>query len=147
MNPEKEQPRIGGSGSKITSTASAARQRAEELFFTRNSLDSGRIRKPRVNCAEALLRAYLGDNAELPAQAEDFHELGYGNADGGRCGAMVAGEHILKLRSPGNRQRFIETFSAEAGEIHCRSIKRHTGTSCAQCVSIAASLLDNMLSP
>jgi hypothetical protein len=93
----------------------------------------------RGNCAQAVARAWAEKNASEMEPHEPFAVAGGGRAPGGCCGALhaareLAGEH---------KEPLTEQFKARAGGFtECRDIRRNRVMPCAECVGLAATLLE-----
>jgi hypothetical protein len=96
--------------------------------------------KERLNCAQSILKAF-GHRKDMTRNEIDAAQaLGGGKAAGGVCGALHAA--LLLLDGPEKKQAFREAFVERAGSELCREIRAMKIINCAQCVELAAGLLD-----
>ncbi len=94
----------------------------------------------QLGCAQSVLRGFqllCGIAEEQVIQAK---ALGGGRAKDGRCGALHAALH-LAAESP-KAGEMAAAFATKAGSEHCREIRALKKVICAQCVELAATLLD-----
>jgi len=94
----------------------------------------------RLNCAQSVLRGFqhlCGIPEEHVVQAKSS---GGGRAAEGRCGALHAAITIAgaSLRAAD----LTAEFAVKAGSLYCREIRAKKKLTCAQCVELAATLLD-----
>lgn len=128
---------------------------AEKLFLAPVSLDASVLGTRKVNCAEAILRAYLGDRSALPAGVKNFRALGWGHAPEGECGAYFAAGYVIDQltfagpaagRTRASKRRAFESeFIRRIGSKTCTCIKKDRLASCRQCVAVGVDLLDRVL--
>jgi hypothetical protein len=96
----------------------------------------------RINCAEAISRAYHKDIAPLSeSDLKDFKKCGYGKAPGKKCGAYYAAEYLLERGKPDMLGDFQEYFKQEAGSLICPEIKKGKALPCEECVATVARYL------
>lgn len=88
----------------------------------------------RLNCAQSVYRGFQSPEEKIVAA----QNLGGGKAEGGRCGALAA---ALDLAGGEAADKLLEAFTAKAGAERCREIRARKEVSCAQCVELAAKLL------
>lgn len=85
------------------------------------------------NCAEAVADGF--GRVEI---MEQMKKSGGGRAPDGLCGALYA---ALTVLPPEISETVLAEFAAAAGSDKCKEIKGSTRTSCADCVRIAAELV------
>ena len=86
------------------------------------------------NCAQAVADG-LGRGDLVPELAA----CGGGRAPEGLCGALHS---ALLLVKPENREAVKAEFAAAAGALTCSAIKGETKFPCAECVKVAAELVE-----
>ena len=99
-------------------------------------------RKKRMNCAEAVAGAWqkvTGKNLEV---LESMSECGCGRAPMGLCGAIYAAQLVS---DEDNKAELTNQFADAAGSLTCREIRSKRKLSCAACVELAATLLEENL--
>ncbi|MEZ4485502.1 MAG: hypothetical protein R2864_13250 [Syntrophotaleaceae bacterium] len=102
------------------------------------------FKKKRMNCAEAVGEAWQKAAGKDLDVMVSLSECGSGHAPMGLCGAVYAAQ----LASDGNqRAELNRRFADAAGSLLCREIRSMRKLSCAACVELAASLLDENLQP
>lgn len=105
-------------------------QEAAELFHG----------KERLNCAQAVLKAFQKE-ASLPEQAiRDTEFSGGGRALGGMCGALYGATMLVQDQN--TKDLIIDQFTKTAGSTKCREIRSLRQLSCCGCVALAASLVE-----
>lgn len=113
-------------------------QHSMELF-------KGTKGKKRINCAEAILRAYHEHIAPLSEEnLKHFKKCGYGKAPGKVCGAYYAGEYLINRGCSDKLEDFQNAFKEEAGSLICREIKKKKTLSCEECVETSARFLSSL---
>ncbi len=99
-----------------------------------NAVDNYTAPGHPYNCAQAVVTGM--DRDDLVAEMK---MCGGGRAPEGFCGALHG---ALAITNPAHRDAIIQEFQAAAGAITCREIKGTAKTSCADCVRIAAELVE-----
>lgn len=102
------------------------------------------FKKKRMNCAEAVAEAWqkaAGKDLEVEV---DLSACGSGHAPMGVCGAVYAAQLVSDTNQ---RVALNHRFADAAGSLLCREIRSMRKLSCAACVEVAASLLDENLQP
>jgi len=96
--------------------------------------------KDKLNCAQSILKAFRHRKDITQNEIDAARALGGGKAAGGVCGALHA---ALLLEDEHEKQQSLrETFAQRAGSEQCREIRSKKLVTCAQCVELAAELLD-----
>jgi hypothetical protein len=98
------------------------------------------FRQERLNCAQSVLRGFQLLHNVPEEQIAQAKALGGGRAAEGRCGALHAAMQLAHESSL--LQDLIAAFLAKAGSEHCKQIRAMKKVSCAQCVELAARILD-----
>ncbi|MEN9354793.1 MAG: hypothetical protein RL318_2118 [Fibrobacterota bacterium] len=94
-----------------------------------------------LNCAQAVLDAWQRATGLEIAPMEDFRAFGGGRAPEGECGAL----HAACLAVPDAAEAMRAAFVEKAGSGHCGTLKRDLRFPCADCVGLAAQLLQSHL--
>ena len=95
----------------------------------------------RLNCAQAVLKAFQ-EKFSLPDEAvAEFKACGAGRAPGGSCGAFHAAKSVLEKHSPEKCKDLENKFTAEAGSTKCKEIRALRKLSCLGCIEKAAEIL------
>ena len=90
----------------------------------------------RLNCAQAILRAFA-NVADVDAECvQRFSQFGSGHAPGGECGALFAAKTLLEDEAA--QQRVEAAFVSAAGSAACRQIRSLGRLTCRQCVATAS---------
>ncbi|MBK9990151.1 MAG: redox-active protein [Verrucomicrobia bacterium] len=90
-----------------------------------------------LNCAQAVLDAYQTVTGKHVATITDFKPFGGGRAPENECGALYAACQAAPDSATAIRTAFAQT----AGATSCRMLKRELHFPCAECVALAAGLL------
>jgi hypothetical protein len=94
----------------------------------------------RGNCAQAVAHAWKSKNPSSPHAPEQFTACGGGRAPEGVCGALHAGCTVAGEPHAANiRTKFAEKAG---GHQTCRAIRAAKAMPCADCVTLAAELLE-----
>ncbi len=96
--------------------------------------------KDKLNCAQSILKAFSHRKDITQSEIDAASILGGGKAFGGVCGALHAA--LLLHDDHEKKQAMREAFVRRAGSERCREIRAKRLISCAQCVELAAQLLD-----
>jgi hypothetical protein len=96
--------------------------------------------KERLNCAQSILKAFRHRKDITQNEIDAAQALGGGKAAGGVCGALYAA--LLLHDDHDKKQSLREIFAERAGSENCREIRAKKMVTCAQCVELAAELLD-----
>lgn len=106
------------------------KDKAKELFHG----------KERLNCAQAVLKAFQEVENISDKTILDNQKNGGGRAEGGICGALVAANQIVPEKS----KEVTELFNKEAGFPTCREIKTISKFPCRECVGVAAEIVEKL---
>ena len=93
---------------------------------------------PRLNCAQAVIKAFEERFGLDEATFRKFAAYGGGNAPEGLCGAYCAARHLIELKAPDRLQEFESFFTEQAGSLKCSEIRKGRKLSCLGCVEKAA---------
>ena len=104
---------------------------AEELFLQ------------GYNCAQAVLFAYQEKTGRSIADIIEFKVFGGGRAPENECGALYAACQA----EPASAAVLRESFARKAGTTVCRELKSVLHYPCADCVALAAELLEKHTTP
>jgi hypothetical protein len=99
-------------------------------------------RKKRMNCAEAVAGAWQKATGKDSEVLESMSECGSGRAPMGLCGAVYAAQLVS---DKDKKAELSDRFADAAGSLMCREIRSMRKLSCAACVELAASLLEENL--
>lgn len=112
--------------------------RATDLFLQRR-------RGRRIDCSEAIVRVWGPTFGVGDQLVEEARAWGRGNAPSGHCGALHAAEKLLE---EGGRHESVcelrERFSAEAGALPCRDVRKARLLKCRACVKLVEEVLEEM---
>lgn len=97
------------------------------------------------NCAEAILRAFSGEDEAAAAVPTDYRRLAKGRAPGGVCGAFYAARAILERERPELVAGLEAHFREDTGCTTCKTIRRARLAECRECVRTAAEYLERAL--
>jgi len=90
------------------------------------------------NCAQTVLDAWQNATGRQVAPVAEFKAFGGGRAPEGECGAL----HAACLCAPEAADSMRAAFARRAGSGHCLTLKRELHFPCAECVGLAAELLE-----
>lgn len=96
--------------------------------------------KEKLNCAQSILSAFRHRKDITQNEIDAARALGGGKAAGGVCGALHAA--LLLHDDHDTKQSLRESFAERAGSEQCREIRAKKIVTCAQCVELAAELLE-----
>lgn len=94
------------------------------------------------NCAQSVYTGFQELLAIPQTVIEDARKLGGGKAEGGRCGALHAALDLSQR--PETEEELKSSFEKQAGSQNCREIRTKKLMSCAQCVELAATVLERL---
>ncbi len=97
------------------------------------------------NCAQAILAAYQDCCAIQESEILAAGSKGFGKARDGICGALYAGELLLK--DPAKAEQLGRDFEMLAGSVKCKKILKLRRITCEECVGHTARLLAEHLLP
>ncbi len=92
--------------------------------------------KDRLNCIQAMLKAFQPVSGVSDEVIGSFAKLGKGKVNGGVCGALYAAEFLLD--DPDAVRDLEREFEAAAGSTICKRIRKGKKLSCGDCVALAA---------
>ena len=104
----------------------------------------GKDRKKRLNCAQAIIGAYMDKFSLGEDTINSFGSYGGGKGPEGECGALCAAKFILKEKHQ-NRIRECEALlSSHAGSTKCKEIRQLRKLPCIGCVEKIAEFIDKL---
>jgi len=92
------------------------------------------------NCAQSIYTGFQELLDVVPTTIENARKLGGGKAEGGRCGALHAALDLSRRSE--TEEELKSSFEKLAGSQNCREIRAKKILSCAQCVELAATVLE-----
>jgi len=92
------------------------------------------------NCAQAILKNFQLEYSISQEMIDSYSDYGGGRAENGLCGALYAAKNLLN--DPKKTELIKEEFSDKAGSINCRKIMKLKKLPCADCVDLAAQIVD-----
>jgi len=95
-----------------------------------------------LNCAQAVAEAWGSVTAKDTHLVDELHGCGGGQAPEGVCGALHAAHLIVKDKAA--IEELSSQFTAAAGSLKCREIRKLGQASCKDCVALAAGFLGEM---
>lgn len=90
------------------------------------------------NCAQSVLKAYVGQGGISEEDVERAKAWGGGRAEGGLCGALYAANIVAERLG---KASLTEGFRDKIGHTRCADIKSKKRVSCVECIRIADELL------
>ena len=96
----------------------------------------------KYNCAQAILITFESRFSVQAADILSAKTMGYGRVQGGLCGALYAGKHLLKDQI--KSEQLTREFESKAGSTKCKKILRLKLISCKECVALTARLLEEL---
>lgn len=109
-------------------------KKAEEFFHNKEN---------KWNCCQAVLKRF---QKEIDLTDEEIEALyrpcGGGKAEGGLCGALYAGELLMKKN---NLPSIKEDFNKIAGGITCQVLKKELRFPCVESVRLAEKLVEERI--
>jgi hypothetical protein len=93
------------------------------------------------NCAQSIASAWQAKRDPESQHVTTFASEGSGRAPDGVCGALYAAE---KLAGSAGETIFKQFKQATDGHVTCRDIRRSKVMPCAECVALAAGLLEEV---
>jgi hypothetical protein len=100
--------------------------------------------KERLNCGQAVLKAFQEKFSVSDELIAEFKAYGAGKAPEGYCGAFYAAKVILEKNFPGKLGDLENAFASEAGSTKCKKIRELRKLSCLGCIEKAAQALGNV---
>ena len=98
----------------------------------------------KLNCAQAVLKAFKDKFGLSEESIERFGTCGGGRAPDGQCGALYAAKVILEKAYPDRIKECEDAFLADAGSTQCREIRASRKLSCVGCVEKAAAYIEKI---
>ena len=92
------------------------------------------------NCAQAILKHFQSKYSIPQEMLDSFSAYGGGRAENGLCGALYAAKTLLN--DPKKTELLNKEFFKKAGSVKCREILKLKKLSCADCVDLAAQIVD-----
>ena len=92
------------------------------------------------NCAQAILRSFQSEYSISQKMIDSYSAYGGGRAEDGLCGALYAAKTMLN--DPGKTELLKKEFLKKAGSVKCREILKLKKLPCADCVDLAAKVVD-----
>ena len=80
--------------------------------------------------------AFFGSGAGAPAP----------RAEGGKCGAYLAGRAVLEKEGPDRVEEYTRRFLEENGALECRKLRGFLGSKCNDYVGSAARIVEGLIS-
>ncbi len=99
--------------------------------------------KDKLNCAQAILKAYQGDFNIKDHKITEFEKYGGGKAVGGLCGALFAVKSLIDNEDLLNQIE--QRFHNSAGATTCGEIRKLKKLSCNKCVETISDSLDEYI--
>ncbi len=92
----------------------------------------------KTNCASSVYEAFqeINTNSTVAPLPRD---------EGGRCGAVLSAEKILREMEIGRTEEFAGKFIERYGSVMCEDLKGKNGISCNDYVGFVAVLLEKMI--
>ncbi len=92
------------------------------------------------NCAQAILKNFHSEYFISQKMIDSYSAYGGGRAEDGLCGALYAAKTLLN--DPKKTELLKKEFSDKAGSVKCREIMKVKKLPCADCVDLAAQIVD-----
>jgi hypothetical protein len=92
------------------------------------------------NCAQAILRNFQSEHSISQEMIDSYSAHGGGRAEDGLCGALYAAKTLIN--DPKKTERLNKEFLKKAGSVKCREIMKLKKLPCADCVDLAAKIVD-----
>lgn len=96
----------------------------------------------RLNCAQAVLKAFQEKYDIEEERIQGFKLYGGGRAEGGLCGAYYAAKVLLEEHAPDQIADLEESFHQQAGALRCKEIKSGTKFPCVDCVKACVGFIE-----
>ena len=97
-------------------------------------------KEDKYNCAQAILKAFQEEYAISQEMIDSYKINGGGRAENGLCGALFAAKTLLN--DPSKTEVLEQAFTEKAGSCKCREIMILKMLPCADCVDLAAQIMD-----
>lgn len=92
----------------------------------------------RLNCAQAVLRAWHEVSGDTAIPLAELKPFAGGRSPGGLCGAL----HAACLIAPHRAEALKSAFATRLGSVYCRELRAAGDYRCVDCVGEAAELLE-----
>ncbi|MCW3786678.1 C-GCAxxG-C-C family (seleno)protein [Plebeiibacterium sediminum] len=100
--------------------------------------------KEGYNCAQAIFKTFQLEYDISEDQIKSASDKGRGKAKNGICGALYAAHQLID--EPSNIEFINSEFIRFGGSIECKELKKNRKLSCKECVRLAASSIQEILS-
>jgi hypothetical protein len=97
--------------------------------------------KNKLNCAQAVLKAFQPAFGTSDREIQAFKTAGDGRAPEGLCGALHAARHLLQ--DPSLARELEALFERKGGSTRCKEIRKAKKLPCGDCVALAANFLQD----
>ena len=94
------------------------------------------------NCAQSILKGFQQELSIPESRIAEFKAHGGGRASSGICGALYAGDILMKEQG---KNSLAKEFNEKVGGTLCLQIKQEAKTSCKDCVAIADEILEKYI--
>ena len=92
------------------------------------------------NCAQAVLKYFQPGYPVSQEMIDSYSAYGGGRAEDGLCGALYAAKTLLN--DPKKTELLKKEFLKKSGSVKCREIMKHKKLPCADCVDLAAQIVN-----
>jgi hypothetical protein len=92
------------------------------------------------NCAQAILKNFQSEYSISQEMIDSYSAYGGGRAENGQCGAFYAAKNLLN--NPNKIELLNKEFLKKAGSVKCKGILKLKKLPCADCVDLAAKIVD-----
>lgn len=92
------------------------------------------------NCAQAILKNFQSEYSISQEMIDSYSAYGGGRAEDGLCGALYAAK--ILMNDPQKTELLNKKFLKKAGSVKCREILKLKKLPCADCVDLAAQIVD-----
>lgn len=130
-------------GTPLLVTVTLPQRTTENVRVQKNVVETAQAlfgRWPKLNCAQALLKAFQAVSGVSDEELGDYKAMGVGKAPGNVCGALYAAR--LLLRDADSQAELAEVFERQAGSTLCREIRGARRLRCRDCVGVAARFIE-----
>jgi hydroxypyruvate isomerase len=101
-------------------------------------------KEKRLNCAQAIARAYQDVCTLHDTTIEQLRHAGNGRAPEGLCGAFYAAKLLLEISNPEKYPQLEVDFFQKARSFKCQEIRKSKTLSCTECVQTCAFFLQEI---
>ena len=92
------------------------------------------------NCAQAILKNFQSEHSISQERIDSYSAYGGGRAEDGLCGALYAAKTLLKDTK--KTELLNKEFLKKSGSVKCREILKLKKLPCAECVDLAARIVE-----